>query len=254
MVKKSNIPSDILKYSEQFKHIELFEGLEDTDLAFLLSAAQIKNMKAHERLLSQGEAPSHLIVLLSGQAKIYRLHANGREAVIDILAPYHLMFASAIMAEELSPVSGEVIKESEVMMIPAAVVREQALLNQRFAANITRVLACQVNQMMFQFEVVSLRSAKERVGTFFLSSMLEQRASGGDFELAFEKNTIAHHLGMSPETLSRALKDLKQDGIYVQGSQVTLSNSCSLCKFYDAILAQKCEKAGTLSCPHYHKE
>jgi CRP/FNR family transcriptional activator FtrB len=246
-----SISTNIAKRFKEFSSVALFQGFNLEELAPILSGAQICYTPQNKVLLWQDEEAKHICVVLSGHGRIYRIHSDGRETITRMLSVGDTMFENVVFFSDKSPVNGEVFKHSEILMIPAKAVKEFADTNAKFAVNIAKILAERTNQMMFQQELISLHSAKERLGTFFLSAMLDKKGCHGNFELEFEKSMVARHLAMTPETLSRTLKDLKDFGVKMEGNLVKLDSSCSLCEFHDSMIARKCSKAYTKECPHY---
>lgn len=249
----NSVSINVAERFEEFRDVTLFKGLSLGDLTPILSCAQICYIPQNKVLLWQDEEAKHICVLLSGHGRIYRIHPDGRESVTRMLSAGDSLFENVIFFSDRSPVNGEIFKNSEVLMIPAKAVKEFANTNPKFAVNIIKVLAERTNQMMFQQELISLHSARERLGAFFLSAMLDKKGCGSNFTLEFEKSMVARHLAMTPETLSRTLKELKDFGVNVEGNSVKLDNPCSLCGFYDTMLARKCSKAYTKECPHTSK-
>ena len=182
------------KYIPQLQTVELFSDLSARDFEPLLIAAQVRQIKALKTLLRQDEIVTHLFVILSGRARIFRLCEDGREAVTRILCAGDTLFENVIFYDAPSPVTGETLKECEVLTIPAEMVRKHAAQNARFACNVAKVLAGRTNQMMYQIEQISLHPAVHRLGGYFLGAMLDQNSSpNGVFELGFGKAMLAKH-------------------------------------------------------------
>lgn len=68
-------------------------------------------------------------------------------------------------------------------------------------------------------------------------------------ELPFQKQLIANHLGMTPETFSRSLKEIKKLGIDVERDSVTLRDAYALCHFCDTDTAFMCTDENRAECP-----
>ncbi len=248
-----NIPENIKNKFSELKGFSLFNGFEIQDILPLLTAAKIYHFNDKKVLLRQDEIATHLCIILSGNVQTYRLHQDGREFVVSISSKGDTLFENIIFSHAKSTTCSAVIKSAEIFMVPAKVVQKFTAHNASFATNIVKILAEKTNQMMFQQELIALHSAKERLGAFLLSTMLDQKKHRSSFKLSFEKSLIARHLAMTPETLSRTLKEFRVLGVEVNGNSVKLKNSCSLCQFYDTLLACKCDKEGTSDCPHYEK-
>lgn len=243
------IPQNIQKRLAEIASIKLFSNLSLADLEPLLINAQLAHFRHSHQLLRQDEKATHLVGILSGQARIYRLAPDGREAVTRILSVGDTLFENVIFYNGPSPVYGEIVKEAEVLLIPAEAVRKYVAANPTFAVSMISTLAERTNQMMYQIEQNTLHSAAHRLGGYFLGAMLEQKnRPDGKFRLDFEKSMLAKHLGMTPETLSRTLKDLTAYGVEIEGKSVTIADPCCLCQFHDTMIARKCPLNGTVEC------
>jgi CRP/FNR family transcriptional activator FtrB len=71
---------------------------------------------------------------------------------------------------------------------------------------------------MRQVLELKCRNAAQRLGSFLLK--LSDKADLGSAELPMPKRNLAARIGMTPETLSRTLQVLADNGLVVRGRQI----------------------------------
>ncbi|WP_201341374.1 helix-turn-helix domain-containing protein [Abyssogena phaseoliformis symbiont] len=70
------------------------------------------------------------------------------------------------------------------------------------------------------------------------------------FELPYSKSLTAAYLGMKPESFSRALAELKKDGIILDNKKIKSANGHELCGCCDKVTGANCSSFKTDRCTH----
>lgn len=250
--KQLNVPANILQRLDDVLSLSLFEGLDDDSLANLLSVSHIQSYEEGKQLLTLGETATHLYAILSGSAKTFCNTEDGRESIVSLAFKDDFMLENSIVFNKPASVSCSVLEEGEFLVMPAADVRRLIQSNAQFSNNLLMSLAEKNNNMIFKFSEVTLQTAVHRVGSFLLRTKLDAEAPGTTFKLQCEKSQIAGYLGMTPETFSRALSKLRDEGIDVQKHQVVIEHHQSLCEYHNTAYDFKCENWKTPKCPKYY--
>lgn len=76
-----------------------------------------------------------------------------------------------------------------------------------------QLLARHWRLMVDQVVDLKLRPAERRVGRFLARRVPEEAGASGSAELPEPRSAIAARLGMTPETLSRVLNAMEQQGV-----------------------------------------
>lgn len=106
-----------------------------------------------------------------------------------------------------------------LLWIPKEVVDKAAEKYAGFSRRLMASLALQCESLQHDIELVNLHSASERVADYLLHQPIEE----GKTRLRFDKRVIASKLGLKPETFSRALQQLKMQGlIAVKGASILI--------------------------------
>lgn len=92
-----------------------------------------------------------------------------------------------------------------------------------------------------QIARLRLTNSKQKVGQFLLKMAFQNSPKKAELiELEYDKADLASYLGINPETLSRTLQKLKNDGeIEVEKNKIILKEQ-SLCNYCDSKISAKC--------------
>lgn len=210
--------------AREFRHHYLFRALNDAQRDKLLSRIAIRSFDAGESLFRRGDAATHFFLLRSGGVKLYRLSSEGNEKVMRLIRPPQTFAESILfMDEPRYPVHGEGVEAGELVALERAVFI--GILEESFAT--CRAVMAQMTQRIQahwdEIEALALQNSRYRV-VHFLLGLLPCGAQGRlTVTLPARKTVIAAHVAVTPETLSRTLRALSDDGlIEVRGEEVTI--------------------------------
>lgn len=232
-----------------FENVSLFHGLSDDSLQVLLSNSHMGDFAENKQIVQQGDDPAYLYYIIEGRVRTLRYSTAGEEATIRMLKSGETFMDAVIFMGGKSPVNANAIEDSKLLMIPAETVRRHALHDPQFACNLLKIVTKHYKNAMQQIDSIVTKSPVERLGYYLLKLHIEQGSDSMDIALPFQKSTIANHLGMTPETFSRALSQIKKMGIAVDQETLTLKDAYTLCHFCDPDIAQGCKKFNKKECP-----
>jgi len=226
----------------------LFQGLSEANLQTFLSSSHIVETEEGQEITAQGDDATYLFYILKGSVKTQRFNSDGKEATIRMLGAGETFMEDAIFIGSKSPVYAITTRDSRLLMIPAETVRRRALSDPQLACNLMKILSRHYKNAIQQIDSIVTKSPVERLGYYFLKLHMEQGSDSMDIALPFQKSTIANHLGITPETFSRALSQIKKIGIDVDHEKLTLRDAYALCHFCDADMATDCHRFNTPDC------
>lgn len=227
----------------------LFKGMHEDALSLILSHAVIKNEPEGVTIVHQGDVPQYLYLVLSGAVQTVRTTQEGKETPVRLMAANETFMDAVLFMNAPSPVSARTAESSTILMIPATAVRKMVVVNGHFAMNMLQITASFYKKAIHQIESVTTKSPAQRVGYYLLNAYLEQGdPTAMTFRLPHQKSVIASHLGMQPETFSRALSQIKKMGVDIDRETIALQDAYALCLFCDSDMALQCKKFGTPEC------
>ena len=237
-------------FSELSKKPQLFMGLSKEALQRILETSTLQNYKSGQLLVQQGDEPTHVYLIVSGRARTLRTNKEGNETTIRMLDRGDVCMAAILFMGGPSPIAVQILEDAQLMLIPGEFVKKFVLQDHQFAANLLKIVTHHYKTAIHQIDAMAIKSPVQRVGYYFLQKHMEQGPENMEFELPFKKSTIANHLGMTPETFSRALFQIKKMGIEVEGEKIRLKEAYALCHFCDFDIAHECTFTNKKDCPH----
>jgi CRP/FNR family transcriptional activator FtrB len=198
--------------------VPLLAGFPRAQLDSLLRFGSIQRYPRGTTLFEEGEYADKLHIVLSGTVEIFST-CRGREWGLFLMNSGDILMPVAIMYSEPYLNSARTVTSSRLLLLDAERVREQAAASADFAIRLARSIAGQLRMSMRQVLELKCRNAAQRLGSFLLK--LSDR-EGIAAELPMPKRNLAARIGMTPETLSRTLQVLADNGLVVRGRQIII--------------------------------
>ncbi len=209
----------------------LFSGLPPEDLAQVAAVASLRRFSRNETIFREGDRADGFYVVASGKAKVFKLSAEGKEQVLHLLEPGQSFAEGVIFEGGAYPAHASTVTDAELIFLPRLGVVSLLEKCPRLAIRMLAALSRWLRRMTDLVDDLALKDVGTRF-TWFVSEELRARgipvADGAVYELAFSKTLLASRLGTVPETFSRTLKKLQDDGaIRVQGKRIKILDAAA---------------------------
>jgi CRP/FNR family transcriptional regulator len=200
--------------TKQITDIGLFQRVSLEKIRLLAAQATYKKFKPGEMVIGETDPIRSFYVVLSGQLKLYRSSAEGKEQTLQLLGPGDPFGLCTAFATDSFPASAMAIEESAVLLIPGTVMEKAARQEPALLFNIIQILSQRLKDSMTLIESLALKEIPGRLASFLRHSL--SRDTGDKktaVELTISQRELAKILGATPEALSRALRKMANDGI-----------------------------------------
>lgn len=209
----------------QVRHTALFAGITDEALAALTTGAFLQVFPPHVELFREGDEADFLFVVMEGLVELFATW-NEREAAITTVRPTGTFILAAVVRGARYLMSARTLGRCRLLMLPAANVRQAVRDDAAFAlAMVDELSGCYRAAVKAQ-KNLKLRNGVERLAAYLLQMSTQARST--EFELPFDKRTLASLLGMTAENLSRAFATLRPYGVVVTGARISLADGHDL--------------------------
>ncbi len=189
------------------RHIPLFENISRESRAALADISIPKTVKKKESLFWEGNRGLTIYILVKGNIRLFKTTSEGKEVVIKVVKPGE-MFAEVVLFEQSQyPVSAVALKESLVFMISKhqfTCLLENESFRNDFIGNVMKKLRYLTDQIQF----LTTHDVEDRLFMF----LEEQYGKKERIVSSLSKKDVAAAIGATPETLSRLLLRLKNEG------------------------------------------
>lgn len=191
--------------------IKLFEGLPQEQLATLARIASFKRCDAGQVLFEAGQPGSHFFAVSAGRVRVYRASPNGKEQILHVFGAGEAFAEVPVFEGKTYPASAQALEASTLVCIPRREFVEALRREPELALGVMALLSARLRAFVGQIAQLSLKEVPARLAGYLL---LLRSAQGRDsLTLDLPKGQIASYLGTIPETLSRALKKLADQGL-----------------------------------------
>jgi len=211
---------------DQVRALHLFAALSDHQFVELMKKSRSVGLKKSESLFHMGDKASSFCVLMSGSLKLTVDSPQGIEKVMMIIRPLEL-FAEAIMFMEKCqyPVNAIALQDSKVICFDnntfVGLLRDSPDLSLKMLSLLSLRLHKQINEI----EILSTQNSTSRVLNYISTMISDDGTNCAVMMLDTSKKNLASRLSIAPETLSRILHKLTQDGVIeIEGRHITVAD------------------------------
>lgn len=198
----------------------LFRELPAADINTLGASTELLHPLKGEFLFHRGDVARGFYIVVHGQIKLAMPASPDGEKVVDLLGPGKSFGAAIMFLEGRYPVSAEAVADSSVLLIPSRVLLAAIERTPMLARRMLAGLSMKLHGLIKDVEAYSVQSAMQRVLGFLSGLVLSADTNSLPLQvrLPASKRVIASRLNLTPETFSRLLHRLIEQGIIeVQG-------------------------------------
>jgi CRP-like cAMP-binding protein len=206
---------------DALKQSHLFSRLTDLQLERVYRHSKIVQLEDGQLLFAQGEDVRYFYLVLQGKIKLYRVSSDGQEKIIEIV-PAGEVFAEALMFmdQPYYPVSSAALSNTVVVGIDARDFKAMLWDSVDTCLLLLGDMSFRLRKLIHEIDTLTLHSGTCRVASYLLQHAPEDQEC---FDLDIAKSVIAARLSIKPETFSRIIKNLREQGILsIDGNKITI--------------------------------
>ena len=170
-----------------------------------------------------------LLIIQSGQLRVYALSSEGREVTLYRLFDRDicLFSASCVMPDIQFEVVVEAEKDTKLWVIPSCLFKELMEESAAVANYANQLISSRFSEVMWLMEQIMWKSFDKRLAGF----LLEECALEGSESLKLTHERIAAHLGTAREVVTRMLRYFQSEGmVRLSRGEITITDEKGLRK------------------------
>jgi len=200
----------------------LFSGLEDAQLDELSAIALIKQYQRGETVFFEGDRAEGFYLVGEGRVKIFKMSPEGKEQILHIFGPGEPFGEVPVFHGQPFPANSMTLTQAKLLFFPRGPFVSLVTDNPSMALNMLAMLSLRLRRFATQIENLSLKEVPGRLASY-LVYLSEEQDNEKMVELDIPKGQLASLLGTIPETLSRILGKMSEEGlIRVEGKRIHL--------------------------------
>lgn len=234
-------------FPDVVNNLALFSGIPELERNQLLQEGQLRHVARGGYLFHHGDPVERFYIICRGNMQLVRETPDGKEITTAVKSRGKTIGKVEILKTfKHHTLSACAVTDVDVLEFSAEWLRKIAS-HPVIALNILTTISQYAHMVEVEAEQKSTMSVAQRVGCFLQRLCVMHGFDPRGFDLPYSKVIIASRLGMEPETLSRALGALREQGVKVENNRVSFYDMRAVEDF----VCEHCSMVG--DCPTHKK-
>src|SRR5271157_118361 len=211
--------------------VPIFSDLSDAELKFLSDRAVTRRHATGELIFSEGDPCAGLYIVDSGDVRIFKTSAGGREQVLTIEHAGSSVAELPIFDGGNYPASASAATECVLLFISRNDFRALCLEHPEVALKVLRMVGLRLRRLVGIIEELSFTTVRHRLAALLLRLARDAgKASGrAEFKIDASNQELASQIGTVRELVSRNLSRFQAEGlIAMDGKNITIPDLAKL--------------------------
>src|SRR4051812_13085732 len=196
--------------------VPIFSGLSESELAFLAQRTVPRSFAAGETIFLEGQPCSGLYVVESGNVRIFKTSAGGREQVLSVDGPGSSIAELPVFDGGNYPASVTAIQDSTLLFVSKQDFQALCLAHPQVALKVLRVVGMRLRRLVGIIEELSFTTVRHRLAAYLVrvaKTSGTTTPAGTEFQLTVSNQEVASQIGTVRELVSRNLSRFQAEGL-----------------------------------------
>jgi len=198
------------------KRVALFSGLSEPEFAFFTSHLVQRKYSSGELIFNEGDVCAGLYVIQSGNVRIFKSSAGGREQVLSIDGPGSSIAELPVFDGGNYPASAQAVSDSTLLFFSRQDFQALCLQHPQVALKVLRVVGGRLRRLVGIIEELSFTTVRHRLIALLVRLGKTEGVRNGDgiaLTLPANNSELAAQIGTVRELVSRNLSRLQAEGL-----------------------------------------
>jgi len=208
-------------------HLASLAAIVRSHLLSLDGVAKFSPNRRFASLYSEGSPADTVFFVESGLVKIHRRGEEGKEIILQIVAPGELFGEQALGSEPTRAGSAEVLQEGLIYVIPRDLFVSFCDSHAEMWRHLALMSINRKRALEKKIELLCLQDVEYRILFYLadLASNIGQKAEGQEYSIPLSQGELASLIGATRETTSTTLNTLARRGLVRLGRRQLMVSS-----------------------------
>ena len=193
------------------REIPLFAKVREEDLESLAKVVIERRFAKNTTIVEEGLPGDYMYLIREGRVKVTKASDDGREKILSFMDAGGFFGDMSLFDQEPRSASVKTLEESRLLALSRRDVLEVLRRSPDFSLAVIEALIARLRETDEQASSMSFQRVKARTRGL-LDRIAKDEADGRRMTPAMTHQQIADMIGTSRETVTRVVKQLKQDG------------------------------------------
>jgi CRP/FNR family transcriptional regulator len=202
--------------AETLRQVPIFSGLTDAEFSFITARVLERHFSASELIFSEGEPCAGLFVVQSGNVRIFKSSASGREQVLSIDGAGSSIAELPVFDGGSYPASAEALSDTTLLFVSKQDFQALCLQHPQVALKVLRVVGGRLRRLVGIIEELSFTTVRSRLAALLVRLAKSEGQKGKDghtITLPAHNQELAAQIGTVRELVSRNLSRFQSEGL-----------------------------------------
>jgi CRP/FNR family transcriptional regulator len=198
------------------KRVALFSSLSEPEFAFLTTHLLQRKYAAGELIFGEGDPCAGLYVVQSGNVRIFKSSAGGREQVLSIDGPGSSIAELPVFDGGNYPASAQAVSDTTLLFFSRQDFQALCLQHPQVALKVLGVIGSRLRRLVGIIEELSFTTVRHRLIALLVRLAKAEGVRNGDaitLTLPMNNSELAAQIGTVRELVSRNLSRLQAEGL-----------------------------------------
>ena len=162
------MPDSPHKLGQTLAKVPIFSGLTESELGFLAQRTVPRHYSAGEMVFGEGEPCSGLYVVESGNVRIFKSSASGREQVLSIDGPGSSIAEIPVFDGGTYPASAAAVDDVTLLFVSKQDFQALCLAHPQVPLKVLRVVGARLRRLVGIIEELSFTTVRHRLASYLL--------------------------------------------------------------------------------------
>ena len=211
--------------ADVLRRVPIFSDLTETEIAFLSERAVPRKYGAGDLLFHEGDACAGLYVIESGNVRLFKSSAAGREQVLAIDGPGSSIAELPVFDGGNYPASAAAVHDVAAFFVSRQDFHSLCLVHPQVALKVLRIVGKRLRMLVGIIEELSFTTVRSRLISLLLKFARHEGKTAGaaTITLPASNQELAAQIGTVRELVSRNMSRLQAEGlIKLEGRRVNI--------------------------------
>ena len=197
----------------------ILRACEDAVLDVLEEGAQFVRFGSGASVFERGSMPTGLFFVHAGAVRLMSLCPEGRPKVVEIFEPGGMFGEIGVFTGERYRTWTQAVGAAVLIHVPRERMLEAVAMDNALSNRMLTAVCARIQRLVDAISSTASGTASLRVASYLLEQLERSPRTDACIVLPAPKKAIASLLNLTPETLSRVLRSMVEDGVLTVGGR-----------------------------------
>ena len=198
------------------KDVPLFSELDVTEFRQITALSRLIKAAKNEFIFHEGDEFKGLYIVLKGSVKIFKISKEGKEYILHFITPPNIFGDVPLFTGGDCPADVQTLEDTTLLFVPKNEFLSLLEENPKLSFKIMAGFAARLKSLSIKAAELSLTEVINRLAGYLLKELEDSGTINlpePHIKLNISIATLASYLGTISETISRAMKKLRDNNI-----------------------------------------